>query len=167
MYHIYAARWRLEGKNLAWLIALPQTQSLERENIFRHFRKRTENILIIAESNGRIIAYGRAIVVLPNNTRITIDEAFLYPRAQRNLLTFKDIRCSGYHITTTTDSGTEYLYITESKGDQMRVVEKALGTSSGLYYTQIEPPQNILQCQPYLKIQNLLRFGMKDLAILY
>jgi len=48
----------------------------------------------------------------------------------------------------------------------MRVVEKALGTSSGLYYTQIEPPQNILQCQPYLKIQNLLRFGMKDLAIL-
>ena len=122
------------------MIALLQIQFLERQNTFRHFRKRTKNILPIAGNNGRIIGYGRATVVLPNDTRITIVEAFLYPGAQRNLLTFKDIRRSGYHITIATDSGTEYLYITESKGDQMRVVEKALGTSSGLYYTQIEPP---------------------------
>jgi len=118
------------------LVDSAATNSILRDTkYFQTLQKRTENILTIAGSIGRIIGYGRATVVLPNNTRITIDEAFLYPRAQRNLLTFKDIRCSGYHITTATDSGTEYLYITESKGDQMRVVEKALGTSFGPYYT--------------------------------
>ena len=114
--------------------------TLRETKYFQTLQKRTENILTIAGSIGRIIGYGRATVVLPNNTRITIDEAFLYPGAQRNLLTFKDICRSGYHITTTIDSGTKYLYIMESKGDQIRVVEKAFGTSSGLYYTQIEPP---------------------------
>ena len=94
------------------------TNSFLRETkYFQTLQKRTENILTIAGSNGRIIGYGRATVVLPNNTRITIDKAFLYLGAQRTLLTFKDIRRSGYHITTVTDSGTEYLYITESKGD--------------------------------------------------
>ena len=130
-----------DGAEEPCLVDSAATNSILRETkYFQTLQKRTENILTIAESNGRIIGYGRATVVLPNNTRITIDEAFLYPGAQRNLLTFKDIRRSGYHITTATDSGTEYLYITESKGYQMRVVEKALGTSSGLYYTQIEPP---------------------------
>jgi len=123
------------------LVDSAATNSILRETkYFQTLQKRTKNILIIAGSNGRIIGYGRAIVVLPNDTRIIIDEAFLYPGAQRNLLTFKDIRRSGYHITNATDSGTGYLYITESKGDQMRVVEKALGTSYGIYYTQIEPP---------------------------
>jgi hypothetical protein len=46
-------------------------------------------------------------MVLPNNTRIFIDEAFLYPGAERNLLTFKDTRRSGYHVTTATESGAE------------------------------------------------------------
>jgi len=127
------------------LVDSAATNSILRETkYFQTLQKRAENTLTIAGSNGRIIGYGRATVVLPNNTRITIDEAFLYPGAQRNLLTFKDIRRSGYHITTTTDSGTEYLYITESKGDQMRVVEKALGTSSELYYTLIEPPHEYI-----------------------
>ena len=55
-------------------------------------------------------------MVLPNDTRIFIDEAFLYPGAERNLLTFKDISRSGCHIITTAcESGTEYLDITESE----------------------------------------------------
>ena len=80
-------------------------------------------------------------MVLPNDTRIFIDEAFLYPGAERNLLTFKDTRRSGYHIITTAcESGTEYLDITESEYTQIIVVEKAPGTSSGIYYTKIKPP---------------------------
>ena len=82
---------------------------------FQTLQKRAENVLTIAGSNGRIIGSGRAVVVLPNDTRFFIDEAFLYPGAERNLLTFKDIRRSGYHITTACESSTEYLNIMESE----------------------------------------------------
>ena len=115
------------------LVDSAATNSILRDTkYFQTLQKRTENVLTIAGSNGRIIGSGRAVVVLPNDTRIFIDEAFLYPGAERNLLTFKDIRRSGYHITTACERGTEYLNITESENTQIKVVEQALGTSSGL-----------------------------------
>jgi len=123
------------------LVDSAATNSILRDTkYFQTLQKRTENVLTIAGSNGRIIGSGRAVVVLPNDTRFFIDEAFLYPGAERNLLTFKDIRRSGYHITTACERGTEYLNITESENTQIKVVEQALGTSSGLYYTKIKPP---------------------------
>ena len=115
------------------LVNSAATNSILRDTkYFQTLQKRTENVLTIAKSNGCIIGSGRAVVVLPNDTRIFIDEAFLYPEAERNLLTFKDIRRSGYHITTACERGTEYLNITESENTQIKVVEQALGTSSGL-----------------------------------
>ena len=113
------------------LVDSAATNSILRDTkYFQTLQKRTENVLTIAGSNGRIIGSGRAVVVLPNDTRILIDEAFLYPEADRNLLIFKDIRRSGYHITTACERGTEYLNITESENTQIKVVEQALGTSS-------------------------------------
>jgi hypothetical protein len=53
-----------------------------------------------------------------------------------------------------------------SKEDKIKVIEKAPGTSSGLYYTKIKPLMNILRCKLFLKIQNPLRSGMRGLAIL-
>ena len=98
------------------LVDSAATNSILRDTkYFQTLQKRTENVLTIAGSNGRIIGSGRAVVVLPNDTRFFIDEAFLYPGAERNLLTFKDIRRSGYHITTACESSTEYLNITESE----------------------------------------------------
>jgi len=115
------------------LVDSAATNSILRDTkYFQTLQKRTENVLTIAGSNGRIIGSGRAVVVLPNDTRFFIDEAFLYPGAERNLLTFKDIRRSGYHITTACQRGAEYLNITESENTQIKVVEQALGTSSGL-----------------------------------
>ena len=74
------------------LVDSAATNSILRDTkYFQTLQKRTENVLTIAGSNGRIIGSGRAVVVLPNDTRIFIDEAFLYPGAEHNLLTFKDI----------------------------------------------------------------------------
>jgi hypothetical protein len=140
------------GEEESCLVDSAATNSILRETkYFQTLRKRTENLLTIAGSNGRVIGSGRAVVVLPNNTRIFIDEAFLYPGAERNLLTFKDICRSGYHVTTATESGAKYLYITMSKEDKIKVIEKTPGTSSGLYYTKIKPPHEYIAMQTIFK----------------
>ena len=131
---------------------------------FQTLQKRAENVLTIAGSNGRIVGSGRAVVVLPNDTRILIDEAFLYPEADRNLLIFKDIRRSGYHITTACESGTEYLKITESEDTQIKVVEKAPGTSSGIYYTKIKPPSEYVAMSTIFKIPESFRIWHERLG---
>ena len=91
------------------------------------------------------------MVVLPNNTSIFIEEAFLYPGAVRTLLTFKDIRRSGYHATTACENGVEYLYITTADECGTKVVEKASGTSSEIYYTKIKPPQEYVAMSTIFK----------------
>jgi len=90
-------------------------------------------------------------VVLPDDTRIFIEEAFLYPGAERNLLTFKDIRRSGYHVSTACENGVEYLYLTESDEAKIKVVEKAPFTSSGLYYTKIKPSSKFVAMSTIFK----------------
>ena len=91
------------------------------------------------------------MVVLPNNTSIFIEEAFLYPGAVRTLHTFKDIRRSGYHVTTACENVVEYLYITIADECGTKVVEKASGTSSGIYYTKIKPPQEYVAMSTIFK----------------
>jgi hypothetical protein len=131
----------MEENDEPCLIDSAATNSILRETkYFQTLLKRTENITTIVGNNGRIVGSGRAIVVLPNGTRIFIEEAFLYPGATRTLLTFKDIRRSGYHITTACVSGVEYLHITSTDECEIKVVEKAQGTSSRLYYSRIKPP---------------------------
>ena len=55
---------------------------------------------------------GRAMILLPNDTKICISDALYSSRSRRNLLSFKDIRGNGYHIETISDENIEYLYIT-------------------------------------------------------
>lgn len=56
--------------------------------------KRTENIITIVDNNDPIVGFGQAIVVLRIDTRIFIEEVFLYSGATCTLLTFKDISCN-------------------------------------------------------------------------
>ena len=105
----------------------------------------------IVGNNGHIVGSSQAIVVLPNGTRIFIEEAFLYPGATRTLLTFKDIRRSGYHVTTACVGGAEYLHITSTNECETKVVEKAQGTSSGLYYSRIKPPPEFVAMSTIFK----------------
>jgi len=124
---------------------------LRETKYFQALQKKTENITTIVGRNGHIVGSGRAMVVLPNNTSIFIEEAFLYPGGVRTLLTFKDIRRSGYHVTTACENGAEYLYITIEDECGTKVVEKAPGTSSGIYYTKIKPPQEYVAMSTIFK----------------
>jgi hypothetical protein len=128
------------NKSRSCLVDSAATNSTLRETkYFQTLQKKTENITTIVVRNGHIVGSGRAVVVLPNNTSICIEQAFLYPRVVCTLLTFKDIHRSGYHVTTACENGAEYLYITVADECGTKVVEKALGTSSGIYYTKIKP----------------------------
>ena len=132
----------METEEVFCLVDSATTNTILRETkYFQTLQKKTENITMIVGRNGHIVGSGGAMVVLPNNTSIFIEEAFLYPGAVRTLLTFNDIHHSGYHVTTACENGAEYLYITTADECGTKVVEKALGTSSRIYYTKIKPPQ--------------------------
>ena len=134
------------------LVDSTATNTILRETkYFQTLKKKTKNITTIVGRNGQFVGCGRAVVVLPNNTSIFIEEAFLYLGAIRTLLTFKDIHRSGYHVTTACENGAEYLYITTIDECGTKVVEKASGTSSGIYYTKIKPPQQYVATSTIFK----------------
>jgi hypothetical protein len=114
----------MEAEEEFCLVDSAATNTILRETkYFQTQQKNTKNITTIVGRNGHIVGSGRAVVVLPNNTSIFIEEAFLYPGALRILLTFKDIRHSGYHVTTASENGAEYLYITAADECGTKVVE--------------------------------------------
>ena len=162
MYHIYVARWRLERKNLAWLTALPQTQSLERENIFRHYRKKTKNITTIIGRNGHIVGSGRVMVVLPNNTSIFIEEDF----CTRELYALSSHSKIYAVVATTLQLLVKMVLNTFMSRQQTNVGQKWLRKwwEPPLEFTtqKLSHHENTLRCLLYLKILSLLRSGMKD-----
>jgi hypothetical protein len=54
------------------------------------------NILTIAGRDMNIVGSGRATIVLPMGTQVTIKNALLYPDSTRTLLSYRDIRKIGY-----------------------------------------------------------------------
>jgi len=94
-------------------------------------------VCTIAGSAKFIEGSGRANILLAKGTNIEIKKALYSPKAQRNLLSFSDIRSNGYHIETANERGSECLYITCSKMGNKNVLEKLVSLSSGLYYTKI------------------------------
>jgi hypothetical protein len=143
----------MEAEEEYCLVDSAATNTILRETIkyFQTPQKKIENITTIVGRNDHIVGSGQAVVVLPNNTIIFIEEAFLYLGAVRTLLTFKYIRRSGYHLTTACENGAEYLYITAADECGTKVVEKALGTSSKIYYTKIKPPQEYVAMSTIFK----------------
>ena len=67
---------------------------------FQTLTKREGNVLTIAGRDAIIVGSGRATIVLPMGTHITIEEALLYPDATHTLLSYKDIRRNGIHVET-------------------------------------------------------------------
>ena len=80
---------------------------------------------------------GTAKFLLPNGATFQVTDALYAPRANRTLLSFKDIRANGYHVKTHCENGTEYLYITSNECGRKRILEKLMSQSSGLYLTTI------------------------------
>ena len=95
------------------------------------------SVTTMTGSSQLIKGRGHAQFVLPNGTVLNIAEALYAPRANRTLLSFKDIRVNGYHMETHCENGNEYLCITSNDCERKRILEKLMCRSSGLYLTTI------------------------------
>ena len=82
------------------------------------------NIHTISGTTNLIEGSGRACILLPEGTKLIIDDALYSSRSRRNLLSFKDIQNNGYHIETMNERNCEYLHITSIKNDQKIIIEK-------------------------------------------
>ena len=81
------------------------TNSILRETkYFQTLTKKQGNVLIIAGRDATIVGTGRATIVLPMGTHITIEDALLYPNSKRTLLNYQDIRQNSFHIETGDDN---------------------------------------------------------------
>ena len=93
------------------------TNSILRETkYFQTLTKKQGNVLIIAGRDATIVGTGRATIVLPMGTHITIEDALLYPDSKLTLLSYRDIRQNGFHIETGDDNNEEFLLITKDNG---------------------------------------------------
>jgi hypothetical protein len=106
---------------------------------FQTLTRRLENVLTIVGRDATIFGYGRATIMFPNGTQVTIEDALLYPDSTRTLINFRDIRKSGLHVCTHEDNKEKFFLITKSFGYGHGVLERISLTLSGLYYTYIKP----------------------------
>jgi hypothetical protein len=61
---------------------------LQEIKYFQTLTKRTGNILIIAGRDTNIVRSGRATIVLPMGTQVTIENVLLYPNSTHTLLSY-------------------------------------------------------------------------------
>ena len=73
--------------------------------------------------------------MLPKGTKFYINDTLYSSKSRRNLLSFKDIHYSSYHIETNNEDSEEYFYITSMVSGLKLILEKLHIFSSGLYYT--------------------------------
>ena len=72
--------------------------------------------MTIVGRDATIVGSGRATIVLPMGTQITIEDALLYPDSKHTLLSYRDIRQNGFHIETRDDNHEEILLVTKNSG---------------------------------------------------
>jgi hypothetical protein len=58
--------------------------------------RRFINVLTIARRDATIVSSRRVTITFHNGTQVTIDDALLYLDSTRTLISFRDIRKSGY-----------------------------------------------------------------------
>ena len=96
----------INGENLC-LEDSATTHTILRDKIYFSKLKLAEaNVITISGITDLIGGSGRAHIIFLGGTQLVISDALFSSRSQRNLLSFKDICCNGYHIETTNESGT-------------------------------------------------------------
>jgi hypothetical protein len=116
---------------------------LRKQCIFKLLQKRQGNVLTIARRDAMIVGSGRATIILPMGTQITIEDPLLYPDSKRTSLSYRDIRQNNFYIETRDDNNKEILLVTKNNGYGKQIVEKILSFPSGLYYTYIKPVPHV------------------------
>ena len=90
----------------------PQILYLGKQNIFKLLQRKKE-IFWQSRDDATIVGTGRATIVLPMGTHMTIEDALLYLDSKRTLLNYRDIRQNGFYIETGDDNNKEFLLITK------------------------------------------------------
>ena len=72
--------------------------------------------MTIVGRDATIVGSGRATIVLPMGTQITIEDALLYLDSKRTLLSYRDIRQNDFHIETRDDNNEKILLVTKNSG---------------------------------------------------
>jgi hypothetical protein len=67
--------------------------------------------LTIAGRDTNIVGTGRATIVLPMGTQVTIKNALLHLDSTRILLSYRDIRKNGLYVVTHKENNVEFLHI--------------------------------------------------------
>ncbi|XP_026398604.1 uncharacterized protein LOC113294422 [Papaver somniferum] len=110
---------------------------LRNRQLFVNLTPYNTSVITMIGSSQVIIGRGNAQFILPNGTVIKVTEALYAPRANRTLLSFKDIRANRYHLETHSENGIEYIDVTSNECGRKRILEKLISQSSGLYLTPI------------------------------
>jgi hypothetical protein len=88
------------------------TNSILRESkYFQTLTRMTGNILTIAGRDMNIVGSGRATIVIPMDTQVTIENALLYLDSTHTLLSYRDICKNGLHVITHEENNEEFLHI--------------------------------------------------------
>ena len=91
---------------------MQQHSILKDEKYLKKLTLSKAKINTISGSSNLIEGSGRANIMLPNGTKIRINDALYSSKSRRNLLSFKGIRGNDYRIETNNEGSEEYLYIT-------------------------------------------------------
>jgi hypothetical protein len=121
------------------------TNTILRETkYFQPLTKRAGNILTITGYDACIVGSGRATIIPPMGTQVTIKNTLLYPDSTRTLLSYRDICKNELHIVTHEENNEESLLITKTNGDGYDILEKIHSLPFGLYYTYIKPVPHVM-----------------------
>ena len=112
---------------------------LKHKEYFSELKMVKADVTTISGTTTLIEGYGKAQIILPNGTKLVINDALYSSKSRRNLISFKDVRQNGYHLETMTENHTEYLCITSEKCGKKSIHEKLPAYSSGLYRINIKP----------------------------
>lgn len=115
------------------------------------------NVNTISGALNIVEGSGRVCIILPNNTKLYIDDALYSSKSRRNLFSFKDIRCNGYHIETMQGNNAEYFCITSFVSALKQIKEKFYVLPSSMYYTFIKMVEsNIITNQKFVDPKNFI-----------
>ena len=141
------------------------------KQLFTDFVHYKSSVTTMIGSSPVIQERGIAQFLLPNGTKIHVTDALYALKANRALLSFKDIRSNGFHLETHRENDKEFLCITSNECGRKRTLEKLMSQSSDLYLTTIQiiesyaVARNFYKSNSYKLWHDLLGHPRRDIMI--
>ena len=95
--------------------------------------------MTITGRDALIVGSGRVTITPPMGTKITMEDALLYPNSTRTLLSFRNVCKNGFHVETHMNNKEEFLLFTKLIGYGKQICKKISSLQAGLYFTYIKP----------------------------